>query len=439
MWEIIQSNRRKSVFLVIVMAALLMSIGYFAGELLIGPDMGISGIGIAGIVWLVLSIAAYYQGKSIFLAVSGAVKIKKEDHPRLFNVVEEMTIASMLPAVPEIYIIDDLTPNAFSLGRDPDHAAVAITSGLLNVLDRDQLQGVIAHEIAHVRNRDTLFMTMIGVMMGAIVLIADVTVRGLFYGGGRRRSRSSSDSGQFQMIIFVVGLILMILAPVLARLVYLAASRKREYLADASAVEFTRLPDGLAGALEKIGMSTLKSPRINRIVAPMCIVNPLEKPNAAVGMFSTHPPIRERVKILRAMVSQAGDSPNLLKLYDQTFKQVTGDRSSAIPASALQQLSTIPAVPSIAQSNAASPSTPAMNLAIGAAILADSTVETPLERARETSDAIWKSRNYRFLNCPCGASLKIPPALRLSSLKCLRCHREHPIPPLERKMTSNAA
>ncbi len=403
MWEIIQSNRRKSAILVVVMAGLLIAIGYLAGELLVGPGMGVSGIAVAAVVWIILSLVAYFQGRTIFLAVSGATKISKEDHPKLFNVVEEMTIASMLPSMPDIYIIDDPAPNAFSIGRDPAHAAVAITSGLLNMLDRDELQGVMAHEIAHVRNRDILFMTMIGVMMGAIVLIADITVRSLFYGGGRRRSRSS-DSGQAQIIILVVGLALMILAPILARLIYMAASRKREYLADASAVEFTRLPDGLARALEKIGLSVLKSPRINRVVAPMCVVNPLEKTRSVQGLFSTHPPVTERVRILREMNAGPGVSGTFLQSYDQAFRKVTGAKTSSIPASALAQISAI------------------LPAAIAGGAGGD---ESSIDRARETRDAIWKSKQYRYIACDCGASLKVPPACRLPRIRCLRCRTEH--------------
>ncbi|MBN1356605.1 M48 family metallopeptidase [bacterium] len=418
MWELIRANRRKSVFLVVIMAALLFVVGYAAGELLIGQGGGVIGLFFAFAVWIIMTLVAYFQGRQIFMTVSGAQKIKKEDHPQLWNVVEEMVIASQLPKIPDIYIIDDPAPNAFAAGRNPANAAVAVTTGLLNRLKRDELQGVIAHEIGHVKNRDILFMTMIGVMLGAIVLITDIAVRSMFYGGHRRRSRTASSGGsQFELIILVAGIVLMILAPLLAHLIYLAASRKREYLADASSAQFTRFPEGLALALEKIAHTPIKMKKINRVTAPMYTVNPLQKASAkAAGLFSTHPPIGERVKILRSM---AGGSTYMA--YNEAFQQITGSRSSIVPQSALISPESRPA------GTAPPGPVPGLRQMEGAALLAAAVPEpaTQAGKVRQTTDALWKARNYRFIHCDCGAVLKVPPDFKRREFKCLRCKKVH--------------
>src|SRR4030042_1055349 len=201
-----------------------------------------------------------------------------------------MSTAAGLPKLPEVYIIDEAAPNAFATGRDPQHAVVAVTAGLLETLNRDELQGVIAHELGHVANRDVLYMMMVGVMMGTIVLLADIGGRAFFWGGGRRRT-SSRSGGQAQLIILIVAIVLMILAPLVAQLIYLAISRRREYLADASAAMYTRYPDGLASALEKISHSTAKLTVATRATAPMYIVNPLGVSQRGLAdLSSTHPP-----------------------------------------------------------------------------------------------------------------------------------------------------
>jgi heat shock protein HtpX len=215
-WEQIRSNQMRSTMLVVVMGALLLILGYFVGEVFFAN--WIAGLIIALIVWGIMSLVALTQGDSIVLAISGARKISQADHPRLFNIVEEMKIASGLEKMPDIYIIDDPSLNAFATGRDARHAAVAITSGLLQKLDRDELQGVIAHEMGHIRNRDVQLMVMLSVMLGSIVIISSYATRALFFsgaGGGRRRSSNGGGSGQ--IIILAVGIILMILAPIAAQ------------------------------------------------------------------------------------------------------------------------------------------------------------------------------------------------------------------------------
>ena len=254
MWELIRANQRRAATLVVAMAAILFLLGYVLGDAL-APGGGVTGLLVAFLLWVVLSLVSYFQGDSIFLALAGARRITKADHPQLVNVVEEMTIAAGLPKVPDVYVMDEAAPNAFATGRDPQHAAVAVTAGLLETLERSELQGVIAHELGHVKNRDVLYMMMVGIMLGAIVLLADLGGRVFFFGGGRRRTSSRSD-GQGQLLIVIVAVALMILAPIVAQLIYLALSRRREYLADASSALFTRYPEGLASALEKISRAS---------------------------------------------------------------------------------------------------------------------------------------------------------------------------------------
>ncbi len=252
MWEQIRSNQIRSVVLVVVMGIILALLGYFLGLYFFGS--GIAGLIIALIIWAIMNLIAYFQGDSILLAMAGARKISPDDHPRLYNVVEEMKIASGLEKMPDIYIIDDPALNAFATGRDPKKAAVAITSGLLQKLNRDELQGVIGHEMSHIKNRDVLLMAMCSVLLGTIVILAWYASRFMFFGGmaGNRRSSSSgSGGGMAQLIILVVAIVLMILAPIFAQLIYFAVSRRREYLADASSALYTRYPEGLASALEK--------------------------------------------------------------------------------------------------------------------------------------------------------------------------------------------
>jgi heat shock protein HtpX len=398
-WEQIRSNQIRSVVLTIGMGALLILIGYFLG---LAFDNAIAGLVIAILVWVILSLVAYFQGDSILLSMSRAKKIKPDDHPRLYNVVEEMKIASGLEKVPDIYIIDDPALNAFATGRDPNKASVAITSGLLQKLNRDELQGVMAHEISHVKNRDVLLMAMCSVLLGTIVILAYYGSRFLFLGGaGSRRSSSSRGGGQGQIILLVVALVFIILAPIFAQLIYFAISRKREYLADASSALYTRYPEGLASALEKLAASTEQLKSANQATAPMYIINPFRKKGfGASELTSTHPPISERIRILRAM---AGASFNN---YDQAYRQLRRGGSGVIPAASL----TAEAVP------------------IATVKLEGEAGElNEIQRARETSDVMWRLSNYRTIACDCGAKLRVPPNFKEPQIKCPRCGRAHQV------------
>ncbi len=327
MWEQIRSNQIRSVLLVIGMGALLVVLGYFLG--LYFFESAIGGLAVALIVWMIMSLIGYFQGDNLLLSMSHARKISRDDHPRLYNIVEEMKIASGLENMPEIYIIDDSSLNAFATGRNPRRASVAITSGLLEKLNRDELQGVIAHEISHIRNRDVLLMAMCSVLLGTIVILAWYGSRFLIFGGMGRSGRSSGRGGGgiAQVIILVAALVFMILAPIMARFIHLAISRKREYLADASAALYTRYPEGLASALEKLGASTGQLKSANQATAPMYIVNPFPKEGRqASDLSSTHPPISERIRILRAMSGASFGA------YDRAYRQVHGGKGIIPPA-----------------------------------------------------------------------------------------------------------
>ncbi|MFH1735179.1 MAG: M48 family metallopeptidase, partial [bacterium] len=246
MWELIRQNKQKSVLLFVLMGICLLLLGYLIGLYIYPPEGGVLGLVIAAVIWLSMSVLSYYSGDTIILKSSRAQEVTPDIHPQLFNVVQEMKIAAALPATPKIYIIDSPALNAFATGRDPSEASVAVTAGLLSRLNRDELQGVIAHEISHIMNRDSLFMTFAGVLLGSIVIISELFVRGLYYGGGSSRrfksSGSSRGGGQAQLIIMIAAIVFAILAPIIAQLLYFAISRRREYLADASAARLTRYP-----------------------------------------------------------------------------------------------------------------------------------------------------------------------------------------------------
>ncbi len=399
MFELIRANQRRTVILVVAMAGLLLVLGYGLGEVM-QPGFGPAGLVLAFLLWIVLTVVSWFSGAGILLSMSRARKISKSDHPVLFNIVEEMCIASGTPKVPDIYIIDDPSPNAFATGRDPEHAVVAVTSGLLEMMNRDELQGVVAHEIGHVRNRDILYMMMVGVMMGAIILLADVGRRSLFWGGRVRSRRSSRDSGGAQMVVLILAIVLILLAPLIAQLIYLALSRKREYLADASSALYTRYPEGLASALQKLGGTTTKLRAVNPATAGMYIVNPLAvTARGLADLTSTHPPISERIRILRSM-----SGPRTCARMTNHSAGSPGERSASFRSPACGHRSRM---------------TPA------AGRIADS--RSRIERVRETNDLMWKLDQYAFIACPCGTKLKVPPVYRGKKIECPHCGRMHAV------------
>jgi heat shock protein HtpX len=401
MWELIEANKRKSVFIFIGMGILLILIGYLFGSFYAPNGGGYVGIFFALILWGILTIVSYFAGSNILLSVSGAKEITKEVHPQLYNVVEEMRIAANLPNMPKIYVITDLAPNAFASGIKPENSAIAVTAGMLGTLNRDELQGVIAHETSHIMNRDILLMTFAGMMLGAITLMADIFGRSLWFGGGSRyRSKSDRGGGQGQIIIMVAAIALAILGPIMAQLLYFAISRKREYLADASAVRLSRYPEGLASALEKISSSSYDLKTANKVTAPMYIVNPLKKKGMQIAnLTSTHPPITERIRILRSM-QQGVDFSN----YQNAFNSIKGKSSPLIPKSGLVGAGIIP-IRSVAKDIK-----PVDNLA---------------NNKREIGNLIMKLNDFRFIDCSCGLKIKIPPDYKNESITCPKCGRVH--------------
>jgi heat shock protein HtpX len=406
MWELIRANKRNSVVLMVLMAVVLLLLGFFIGESLFGQEGGFFGLVIALVIWLVLTLTSFSAGDQILLAASKARPVTHDVHPQLFNVVEEMKIAAGLPAMPKIYIINDHAPNAFATGRSPQTASIAVTAGLLARLNRDELQGVIAHEISHILHRDILFVTLAGIMLGSIVLLSNVFVRGMFYGsmGGNRRRYSAGGrgSGQAQLIMLVVAIIAAILAPLMAYLLYFALSRKREYLADAGAARLTRYPEGLASALEKIANDP--SPQlaaVNKVTAPMYIVNPFKKAGQMklLDLTSTHPPTSERIKILRSMTYGAS-----LRDYSDSFSKIT-HKNTVIPPAALTK----------------------EDIAIRQPLAEAEKKERLEKQLRQAGDIMRKVNGFMFLTCVCGLRLKVPPNFRGNNVICPRCHRTLPL------------
>ena len=290
-----------------LVVALLGLLGFTIGFGVFGdPAAGIATTGFAVLIGALAGIGTYFAGDSLVLTVSGAREVDEAAAPQLMNVVRELAIAANVP-MPRVYVIDDTAPNAFATGRDPKHASVAITTGLLEKLDREELQGVIAHELSHVRNLDIRFSLVVGVMVGTIAILADFFLRFTFWGGGRGRDRDSGGGGGAQAVVFIIAIVLAVLAPLISRFIQLAVNRQREYLADASAVELSRNPYGLERALAKIAGDAEVLEVANRGTQHMYFTNPIKKfEDRSSGLMSPHPPIIERINRLRELT---GDPP----------------------------------------------------------------------------------------------------------------------------------
>lgn len=293
-YSFIAANKRRSWALIIIFVAFLGLLGWVFGQL---SDAGYFGVFLALVLALGMSFVGYFSGDRVALALSGARPISKQDNPYVYRIVENLAMTAGLPT-PKVYLIDDPGLNAFATGRDPKHASIAVTVGLVEKLENEELEGVVAHELSHVKNLDIRYMTLVVVMVGAVSLLSHFFLRARLF-GGRGNNR---DSGQIGAILLIVGLIMAILAPLFAELVKLAISRRREYLADASGALLTRYPEGLARALEKIGSENRPLQRADQTTASLFIASPFGTKKIA-GLFSTHPPIQDRVRALRAMGS----------------------------------------------------------------------------------------------------------------------------------------
>lgn len=299
MYEQISRNKWKSFFLILFFLSWVFLLAWLFGEL---TGFGTEGLILAAVIALASTFAGYYYSDKIVLAMSRAKPVEKEDYPYLYNVVEGLAIAAGLPK-PRCYIIDDTAPNAFASGRNPKNSVIVVTKGLLEKLNRVELEGVIAHEMSHIKNYDVLVQTLAVIMVGIVALLSDWILRSFFWGGGRRRARTSKGrGGNAAAIVVVVGLLLAALSPLIAQLLRFAISRKREFLADANGAFLTRYPPGLASALKKIAADTEPLEAANKATAHLYIVNPLKDLKGAVNnMFSTHPPIEARIAALEKM------------------------------------------------------------------------------------------------------------------------------------------
>ena len=298
-YENISANRRRTwllMFLFIVLVVVVVEIIALA----LGGGTYIALI-VGFVVGTIFVLIGYYSASSLVLGISQAKEVKHDENPDLYHIVENLCIGAGLP-VPKIYVIDDTAPNAFATGRDPQHAVVVVTSGLLQKMDKLELEGVIAHELSHIKNYDIRLMTVVVVLVGLVALLADLMLRFTWFGAGRRPGNRGRGEGAVGAVILIVAILAAILAPLAAQLIRFALSRSREYLADASGALLTRYPEGLARALEKIEADQEPLEVANKATAHLYITNPLKGHESwANNLFSTHPPIEERISRLRAM------------------------------------------------------------------------------------------------------------------------------------------
>ena len=312
-YDQISKNKWKSAFLVSLFIAIILALGFFVGYIW-GYDYAIFGLAVAAIIATIMALVSYYNSDKIALASAGAREVTREEFPYYVNTVEGLAIAAGIPP-PRTYIIETPAMNAFATGRDPEHAAIAVTTGLLERCNRLELEGVVAHEMSHIGNYDIRLMCMVVVLVGLLVIFADVVVRMIFWGGlfgDRDRGGGGGEGGGvFQLIILAVGLVFLILSPIIGQLLQLSISRKREYLADATGAKLTRYPEGLASALEKLTVEAQPFPRASKATAHLFIVQPFKKEaqrhgRARTSVWDTHPPIEERIRRLRAMSGMEG-------------------------------------------------------------------------------------------------------------------------------------
>jgi heat shock protein HtpX len=300
LYEQIARNKRRTVLLVLGALVFAGGLGYLFGLLL---NVGIAGLIVALLIVGAMSWYSYRHGDQLVLRASRARKVTPEEEPRLHNIVEGLAIAGGLPK-PEVYVVPEKSPNAFATGRDPEHSSIAVTQGLLDTMNRVELEGVIAHEMSHVKDRDILLGTIVATLVGAVVLIAEFMLRWFWWGGGRRGRDRGGAGGGFA-ILALAGVILALVTPIFAQIIKLAMSRRREYLADAEGAMLTRYPPGLAGALRKIAADTTPMRVANNATAHLWLSQPSRTPGEAnhwfENLFSTHPPIQDRIRILEEM------------------------------------------------------------------------------------------------------------------------------------------
>ncbi|PIU03132.1 zinc metalloprotease HtpX [Candidatus Shapirobacteria bacterium CG08_land_8_20_14_0_20_39_18] len=292
-YEQVDQNKRRSLFIIVIFIAFIVFVTW---TLSMAFGYGLDMVGFALIFAGVMSFASYWYGDKIILTISGAKPANRKDFFNFYTVTENLCLGADMP-MPKLFVIDDTAPNAFATGRDPQHAVVCATTGLLSKLSRTELEGVVAHELSHVRNYDTRLMAIVAILVGMLALLADWLIRGSLFRGNRD---NREERGNMGAILFLIGIILAILSPIIAQLIQLAISRRREFLADASGVLITKYPEGLISALEKISADQEPLEAANRATAHLYIVNPFKGKNIS-SLFNTHPPIQERIKALKEM------------------------------------------------------------------------------------------------------------------------------------------
>lgn len=295
-YSAVDSNKRKTVLIMLLFILFITTIGFIYGKA--SGGFGTSYAVIAFVFAIVSSVGSFYFSDKLVLATTGAQKIQESDHPELFHIVENLAIADGIP-MPEVYIVNDPSPNAFATGRDPKHAVVCCTTGILQKLNKTELEGVIAHELSHVKNYDIRVMAIVAILVGFVAILADMFMRSMWFRGSNRDEDNRGNG-----IFLLIGIIFAILSPIVATLIQLAISRKREFLADASGALLTRYPEGLASALEKIASDPRPTRSATTATAHLFITNPFKNKQTGAwlaSLFNTHPPIEERIKILREM------------------------------------------------------------------------------------------------------------------------------------------
>jgi heat shock protein HtpX len=433
MWEQIRYNQTRSAMLIIGMMILLPLLGYILSITFTAGHNRIAGVIIALLLFGMIILIDYLHGDNILLALSRAKKISPDDLQRLYNIVEEITIASGLETIPAIYVIDDPALNAFATGRNPNRAAIIVTSGLLAKLNRDELQGVIGHEIAHIKNQDVqlmalcriLYITMMVLTLGIALIFLTIEPEQTTSTKTDYRPKPSGSDWPFiflmsgvvltlaisfiefdsipllSYLLFSAGcidLLFFIWMPIAAYFILFAVSKRREYLADASSALYTRYPEGLASALEKIAASTDQLKSANLMTSTIYITSPFRKNGMAASDHSeSHPPTSERTAILRSMtgVSYAD--------YNLAYKQFYNTDKNAI----------LSATTTTADSSPVRPPQPD-NL-------------DDIQRARETSNALWNLNNYKLVTCACGTRMRLPPSYKQPEIKCPHCGRINPV------------
>ncbi len=296
-YELIAANKRKSWLIIVLFTTFILGASYVMAR---GLDLGLGVMGIAFIFSGLMSFASYWWSDSIILKISGARPATREEFFDFYTVTQNLALTHRLP-MPKLYVIEDTAMNAFATGRDPEHAAVVATTGLLSRLERPEIEGVVAHELSHVENYDIRLMSVVTILVGLVALLADWFLRMTYF--GRRGRDDNRDSGQLQIIFFVAGLVLALLSPIIAQLIQLAISRRREFLADATGVGMTKNPEGLARALEKISHDQEPLEAANKATAHLYFSDPLKNTKGSIGwfagLFQTHPPVEQRIAQLR--------------------------------------------------------------------------------------------------------------------------------------------